>query len=496
MKYLRNLLYFVIGLLLSTWVVLSSAETIPATQTSNNAPTLYSSWGETFDLSAGCRAFVTAYYGNAYTSVTSKKVTAPRRNECQGSYYGAAVGDINGYNLIWKCTTTPTTTQNTDTPVSNCVVTSCPSGQNWTVSGNSCTRPDCVAPQTRQADGTCSAPPCPTYPPATPDSLSATMPSTCACPSGTAWFAYNGCRKSCGDVGRDANAGWDVNIPKGQSVGCFGGCEVQHKSGTFYTFKDGSTSAAATYTGWACPGNGVGTKPTADNQPQPDSPKLKDTDKKEPKCGAGEGVITSSSGNVLCVPPGTPNTSTPKVETQKKAEAFPDGSTKNTETTTTTDPYTGAKDVRSTATVTGTPSGTAGQAGAVGTTTSATNGGTTQAGSGSGKDGGECDPTKDFCGGPSTDGIYTKKDKQFSGPLTEFANGVKNMAITTTGAAFFNVSIPGAGCPSWQTEVPYLNVHISLTEVFCNPQAVAVLEIVGKVLMFVAAYYAFRIAFL
>jgi hypothetical protein len=37
---------------------------------------------------------------------------------------------------------------------------SCPSGQNWTLSGTSCTRPDCVAPQTRQSDGTC-ADPCP-----------------------------------------------------------------------------------------------------------------------------------------------------------------------------------------------------------------------------------------------------------------------------------------------------------------------------------------------
>ena len=32
----------------------------------------------------------------------------------------------------------------------------CPSGQNWTLSGSSCTRPDCVLPQVRQSDGTCA----------------------------------------------------------------------------------------------------------------------------------------------------------------------------------------------------------------------------------------------------------------------------------------------------------------------------------------------------
>lgn len=31
----------------------------------------------------------------------------------------------------------------------------CPPGQNWTLSGTQCTRPDCVAPATRKADGTC-----------------------------------------------------------------------------------------------------------------------------------------------------------------------------------------------------------------------------------------------------------------------------------------------------------------------------------------------------
>lgn len=32
---------------------------------------------------------------------------------------------------------------------------SCPSGQNWTLNGANCTRPDCVLPQTRKSDGTC-----------------------------------------------------------------------------------------------------------------------------------------------------------------------------------------------------------------------------------------------------------------------------------------------------------------------------------------------------
>lgn len=38
---------------------------------------------------------------------------------------------------------------------------SCPAGQNWTLAGSSCTRPDCVSPQTRNAStGVCEAPSC------------------------------------------------------------------------------------------------------------------------------------------------------------------------------------------------------------------------------------------------------------------------------------------------------------------------------------------------
>lgn len=43
------------------------------------------------------------------------------------------------------------------TSVTNQTYYACPTGQNWTLSGTSCTRPDCLASETRQSDGTCKS---------------------------------------------------------------------------------------------------------------------------------------------------------------------------------------------------------------------------------------------------------------------------------------------------------------------------------------------------
>ena len=40
-------------------------------------------------------------------------------------------------------------------------IVGCPPSQGWTLSGNTCTRPDCVSPAVRQSDGSCLVPLCP-----------------------------------------------------------------------------------------------------------------------------------------------------------------------------------------------------------------------------------------------------------------------------------------------------------------------------------------------
>jgi hypothetical protein len=463
MKTLRLLLWFVVGFMLSTAAVLAHADSYPVV-------TQYSAVGVTGTYStqqSACDAFGAQQLGGIASTYNATL------NRCMytigaQTYQGSAVGPVQ----------------------------SCPYG-GTNSNGVTCDNaPACVAPQVRDAvTGECKAPAeeCPMYSGANNDPYpnDATKPSNCSCPSGSEWFPFNGCRKRCDmPISGVANAGWGIAIPAGQAMGCFGGCEVQHAAGPYDILKDGSHSATAYWGKWACAGNGPGTAPTANGQPQPDNQAIKDSDKKPPKCGAGEGVITSSSGNVLCLPAGTPNTSTPKVETQKKTETYPDNSTKTTEITKTTDPNTGATHISNSTTSSG------GQAGPAGTTTGSESSSGVD-GNGDGDGDGDCDPTLQMCGKPSTEGLYEKKDKTFGSVLNKFSDDIKatpfGQAVETT----LNISVPSSGsCPNLSAEIPYLNTRIDLAPYICNPTAIEYLEMMGTVLKIVVGYIALTWVFL
>ena len=231
---------------------------------------------------------------------------------------------------------------------------SCPSGQGWTLSGQSCTRPDCVAPNVRQPDGTCGG-------------LCNSKANTSA---GGGWITS--------PIGGD---------PTGDS--CDGGCQVSTSldlsAADYYT--DGKTKTmkyTQTFTGQSC----TSEPPKA---PTTDPVKAPTTPPKKPPCATGEGVMTSSSGTIACVLEGAPGSNPPIVTKKKETQNFPDGSSKTDETTTTRDPATGVevKDVKTTRTpATG---GTTGEAGTPGVTNGSTETGTRHAG----------DPNKpgdsDFC---------------------------------------------------------------------------------------------------
>lgn len=192
---------------------------------------------------------------------------------------------------------------------------------------------------------------------------------------------------------------------------------------------------------------------------------------------------------MLCLPSGTPNTSTPKVESSKKTETFPDSSTKTTETTKTTDPNTGATATTTTSTSTGGQSGTAG-------TSSSTENGTGVDGDGDGDGDGDCDPTLNFCGGPATDKLYTKKEKTMESVFSEFKSTVSGSGVGQATTSFFNVSTPGGSCPGWSVQVPYLNVTLSGADIFCGGAILAALQGAGAVMLALATYIAFTWAFL
>lgn len=368
-------------------------------------------------------------------------------------------------------------------------------GWSYNASTHMCSRPDCAAGESRDpVTGVCISK-CDMYPGTSTTPIA--QPANCSCPAGTQWVGGAGCRKKCtgSNAGDTANAGFDINLPAGQSEGCFGGCGVQHTAGVFYIFKDGSSSAPATYTGWACSGNGEGTAPTADNQPAPNNPAVEENKLHTPKCAAGEGVVTSSSGNVMCLPAGTvPTPSTPKVEKKTTTETYPDNSTKVTETTTTKDPYTNATHVITTAT------GSGGQAGTGTTTTStgtsSTNGAGGAPGAGAGEGDGACDPKSDFCGGPGTSGLYVKKDKTVQSVLDTFRTGLQSSPIGQAATGFLNVSTPGGSCPNWTVTVEWFNWTHNLGQYFCTSTALGWLDLFGWVIIAVVSFTAFRWAIL
>lgn len=353
-----------------------------------------------------------------------------------------------------------------DYPVSVGTGLACPSGQNWTLTGSTCSRLDCVAPQVRNASGVCEA-------------------SSCQAGESVTSSVFRGWSIGPGEAGI-------VSSPV--SSACDGQCTFSFQTVNSCTGGGGSVDAPkpifCNYTGLKT-GAQCSTSPTetglAPTVPQHPSP-----------CAIGEGVMTSSTGKVLCVPDGTPTSETPKIGKAESAKTNADGSKTITSTTVT---CTGAGSCSSTTatTITGVGGGTGagatpGQAGTPGTKTETKDinqkDGTADA------DG--CDPTKQMCGSPSSGGLYTKKQETFNGPLSRFTDGLKSSVLSTSATGFFTVSIPSGSCPDWSVSVTVLGAPFGadLKPVFCSQTALNMMLVIGNVLMVVAAFGAFKVAML
>lgn len=224
--------------------------------------------------------------------------------------------------------------------------------------------------------------------------VSATCPAnstltngTCVCASG---YTDNGTTcdipNPCASKAGESSYGWitiQIGGPTPYGSKCTGGCSQyvtgpvtgpDNPNGEYYT--NGKTRTE--YAKWQFDGSTCSagdSAPVASTQPPPRPPK-------EPVCGSNEGVMTTSTGKVHCVPSGTPEASTPKVDKTSDTKTFPDGSKLTTETTKTTDPSTGVTDTRTSSTATEKTGGGAGQAGTPGTTTGAGSSSTGTNGSG------------------------------------------------------------------------------------------------------------------
>lgn len=93
---------------------------------------------------------------------------------------------------------------------------SCPSGLGWTLAGATCTRPDCLSPQVRDAStGLCVAPACPSAGSAPPtkyySGITGTMPNS---------LCINSCGYNTGGFGMTFNGGWVMEAGKSTGVSC------------------------------------------------------------------------------------------------------------------------------------------------------------------------------------------------------------------------------------------------------------------------------------
>lgn len=267
---------------------------------------------------------------------------------------------------------------------------------------------------------------------------------------------------------------------------CYGGCS--YKLGDMALNLGGKEwfSDLGTPTGQTCSaGQGESEKPLPET--------------KEPPCAPGEGVGTSSSGKVLCVPEGTPNAPKPDVQKTVKKETYPDGSEKTTETTKTKDPTTGATDTKSTSTSTG---GMAGPAGTTTTTETSTGDGKgtgKEPGQGDGEGDGDCEG--DDCGGgegfkgPEGD-LYEKKDRTMRDALEDFSAAVSDSPVMVAARNWFSIGGMPASCGGLSVTVPYLDTTISADSIFCGEYGALIMQIAGAVVLAAAAYAGFRIAIL
>lgn len=160
---------------------------------------------------------------------------------------------------------------------------------------------------------------------------------------------------------------------------------------------------------------------------------------KRPVCAANEGVLTSTSGTIACVPEGVPSAQKPVVYKAEDVTTYPDGSTKKRETTYTKDPVSQVQDSHVKESITPKPDGQPGAAGPPGVvdqkgTSSCTGAG---CGSGGGAGGGTgtgtgtgTDPTaqKDLCEkNPSLDFCQNKLNREETqAKILEAQNKVKD----------------------------------------------------------------------
>lgn len=249
-RLLRNIVFFSLGLLLGGFCAFAFAETIPAVldpsipvKTIKNTDPVGTTYYETSGIiwkvvgsaTHGCAAYPAGYkFYQGYTATTEVPC---------------------GWKVLIR---------------SIDPVVGCPTGQNWTLNGSSCTRPDCVSPQVRLSNGTCTAG---------------------DCVSGTADTNFVE-----GDPLSAADTYCNVNncLSKFSKATAMGYSCVYGASG--FGFCKAGYNLTTIQTGGKC---------DYSNNTYPAQPDVKTPPDPSKNCPPGYGIASASNGFVRCLPPGT-----------------------------------------------------------------------------------------------------------------------------------------------------------------------------------------------
>lgn len=335
---------------------------------------------------------------------------------------------------------------------------SCPTGQNWTLSGTKCTRPACVAPQTRnESTGICEDPKCP----AAGGNFSAGYYDMGT--SVDANIAYRCTASGCSVI-------FSGTAPVATKI--IGGKTHYFALGA-YDYGDPTMTCTADSSNAATPStSSLPSDSCGSNQDK----------------GTVNGKVVCydrTSGKVADTASKT-TSGTMTTETTKKDSS---GATTGTESTSGTTSTTCA-DGKCTTTTTGTA--------ADGTTTT-TKTETDQ------KSFCEQNPDSFVCSdvvsgeGASTADLYTKGDKTIAGVFSEFTGKVRGSGFYSAASGFFSGSIPSGSCGGMDATVSVgwgQSFTIPVDYVFCGSTAALVYQALGVGLLLVSAWLAFKIAIL
>ncbi|WP_197330231.1 hypothetical protein [Ralstonia syzygii] len=208
-----------------------------------------------------------------------------------------------------------------------------------------------------------------------------------------------------------------------------------------------------------------------------------------------------STGYGVSFPSGNTVAGTPKTDTQTKVNA--DGTTtKTTTTTNATTTLTGTQDrvnpvQGQTTTSTSVATTVTNPDGSTTTTTTTTTDQAPPATAGNPANQQQQDqqPTTATFSGPA-EALYKQKTKTFDDVLNGFVSRVQRMPWYSAMTGFFNVAIGAGACPSgWVVPATEWNPRLDMTPYVCSSSMMTMYQLGGVVVLLVAAWAAFKIAF-